>query len=136
MCCAVLYHLYSSKNVKIVHEECDQALYKPILKSTVQLFLHWFNLLWLWWSDCWCQYYFSLVDNVLQIYWYGWYLQVWLEIDWKMVFIIPKCTTWNVTEENMGNCWCQQVQNQNWIMKNHFRLSKKVLISTCFILKI
>ena len=56
------------------------------------------------WSDCWCQYYFSMVDNVLQNHWYGWYLKVLLEIDSKMVFLIPKVTTCNVTDENMGNC--------------------------------
>ena len=65
-------------------------------------------------SDYWCQYYFSyfiildvsiiLVDNVLQVYWYGWYLKVWLKIDSKTVFLIQKCTTCNVTGEIMGNC--------------------------------
>ena len=104
VCCEVWYHLYNSKNMKSTHKECDQALYKLIFNSTVQFFLHWFMLFCLWWSDCCCQHYFSLVDNVLQIYWYGWHLKVWLEIDSKMVFLIPKCTTCNVTDENMGDC--------------------------------
>ena len=85
----------------------DQAFYKIILKSTVQVVLHLFNSFCLWWcnkQNCWCQYYFSLVDNFLQISWYGWYLKVWLEIDSKMVFLMPGCTTSNVTYENMGNC--------------------------------
>ena len=107
VCRAVWFHLYNSKNVKNTHEECDQAFYKSIFNNNVHLFLHRFNLFWLWWSDrqnWWCQYYFSLVDNFLQIYWYDWYLKLWLEIDSRMVFLIPKCNMCNVTDENMGTC--------------------------------